>query len=584
MLAVPKQTKVEAKPPSEAGDPREAFLKLLLKRFGWDYGELWLVDREADLLRLRNSVWTVPAPESRMQVMNTVLTTQRSVALPGGVWSAGSWIWVPDVAHDADFKRAPLALADGLTSSLTLPLVRSGVVNGVVQMFSLRERAEEEAQAEAVTSLAQKIYRSAWNSRATTQEGNRFRHLIEGMSDIAAVLDLEGTILYESAAVTQVLGYRLEERLGHNVFEFIHPDDQESAGEAIRAGFQNLESVHRVEVRARHKDGSWIWLETLGHVEADEDGGHVIVAVSRDVTEAKAAQEALLQRDQRLTMVNTIAKELIAGKSTIDIIGRAIFHLSRHHPYVRVTYWTISAENIMTVTHSAQPLEMQDITGLTVDLSIIPAYLQALRSSRSVAVEDVFGDARLAPLADAFRSAGSAAIATASARHSRGLLGQISFASVAVHAWSDHEISTLEEVADMLSIALREAQHLELRRMAEKNLRRAAKDVAAIFEAFPELGQAGAGGAGNVPGAVEARRRPTGAPTPPPPRKADHNLSGQDLHVLALVAAGLTNKEIGSRLSLSPYTVKHHVKAVMSKLGAKNRTEAVVIATKRGIV
>jgi LuxR family maltose regulon positive regulatory protein len=51
-------------------------------------------------------------------------------------------------------------------------------------------------------------------------------------------------------------------------------------------------------------------------------------------------------------------------------------------------------------------------------------------------------------------------------------------------------------------------------------------------------------------------------------------LSQRELEVLALMAAGLTNREIARRLVISPETVKKHTAAIYGKLGVKNRTEA----------
>lgn len=61
-------------------------------------------------------------------------------------------------------------------------------------------------------------------------------------------------------------------------------------------------------------------------------------------------------------------------------------------------------------------------------------------------------------------------------------------------------------------------------------------------------------------------------------------LTAREAEVLSLVAAGLANKEIAARLSISERTVKFHVSAVLSKLGAKNRTQAVRLARERGVV
>ena len=61
-------------------------------------------------------------------------------------------------------------------------------------------------------------------------------------------------------------------------------------------------------------------------------------------------------------------------------------------------------------------------------------------------------------------------------------------------------------------------------------------------------------------------------------------LTPTQLKVLAIIAAGLSNKAIAKQLSTSEGTVKSHVKAIFSKLQAKNRTHAVAIARQRGLV
>ena len=64
----------------------------------------------------------------------------------------------------------------------------------------------------------------------------------------------------------------------------------------------------------------------------------------------------------------------------------------------------------------------------------------------------------------------------------------------------------------------------------------------------------------------------------------DNALTPREIGVLRLVAAGNANKEIGARLSLTEVTVKSHVQNILAKLGANDRTHAVTIALKRGII
>ncbi|MFQ5401318.1 MAG: LuxR family transcriptional regulator [Anaerolineae bacterium] len=61
-------------------------------------------------------------------------------------------------------------------------------------------------------------------------------------------------------------------------------------------------------------------------------------------------------------------------------------------------------------------------------------------------------------------------------------------------------------------------------------------------------------------------------------------LTPREVEVLHLVAEGLTNKAIARQLGISAHTVKFHVNAAMTKLGAQSRTEAVVRATKFGFI
>jgi len=61
-------------------------------------------------------------------------------------------------------------------------------------------------------------------------------------------------------------------------------------------------------------------------------------------------------------------------------------------------------------------------------------------------------------------------------------------------------------------------------------------------------------------------------------------LTNRELHILNLVADGLSNPEIARRLSISRNTVKFHVSSIISKLQATSRTEAVTIGVKRGLI
>lgn len=62
------------------------------------------------------------------------------------------------------------------------------------------------------------------------------------------------------------------------------------------------------------------------------------------------------------------------------------------------------------------------------------------------------------------------------------------------------------------------------------------------------------------------------------------DLTPRELEVLQLLAEGLANKTIAQQLHISDHTVKFHVNSIMTKLGAQSRTEAVVRATRLGLI
>jgi DNA-binding NarL/FixJ family response regulator len=75
---------------------------------------------------------------------------------------------------------------------------------------------------------------------------------------------------------------------------------------------------------------------------------------------------------------------------------------------------------------------------------------------------------------------------------------------------------------------------------------------------------------------------------PEPKQAADEpeleQLTDREEDVLKLLASGLSNKDIATKLSLSEGTVKNHISAILAKLHANDRTQAVLTALKRGLV
>ena len=114
-----------------------------------------------------------------------------------------------------------------------------------------------------------------------------YRMLVEEVNDLATVVDTDGAITYVSQAVTRVLGYDADDLIGHEGYEFVHPEDRERNADALETVLSDPSEFETVEVRFRHADGSWRWIEATMRNRLDDDIIDGILLSSRDITERK---------------------------------------------------------------------------------------------------------------------------------------------------------------------------------------------------------------------------------------------------------------------------------------------------------
>ena len=129
--------------------------------------------------------------------------------------------------------------------------------------------------------------------RKIAEREELFKLIGENAADMIAVVNVDGTRVYNSPSYQRLLGYSPEELRATSAFEQIHPDDRskvvEAAEEAKRSG-----RGRRVEYRIRHKDGNWITLESTASAVRDSSGQiKKLVIVNRDITERKQLEEQL---------------------------------------------------------------------------------------------------------------------------------------------------------------------------------------------------------------------------------------------------------------------------------------------------
>jgi two-component system, cell cycle sensor histidine kinase and response regulator CckA len=167
----------------------------------------------------------------------------------------------------------------------------------IVQLHA--ERIELGGQ-QCVLTVALDVTDQRRAERDLRMREERFRALIEHSSDAVTLLAADGTVLYDSPSMTRVLGYGPTERLGHQVFDYMHPDDRKSAAAGFARFAEQRGGVAPSSVRFFHKDGTLLDIEGVRTNLLHEPAVGAVVVNYRDVSARKRVEAQRLELERRL--------------------------------------------------------------------------------------------------------------------------------------------------------------------------------------------------------------------------------------------------------------------------------------------
>lgn len=139
---------------------------------------------------------------------------------------------------------------------------------------------------------------------------SRYRFVTENAQDMIARLDVQGRYLYVSPASRRILGIAPDELVGRNGYEFVHPDDLERVSQHHAAVLGGI--PQSVILRKLHAAGHYIWSEANFRLVSDPSGSSEIVAVLRDISDRKHAEDRLRQSSRELQVILDAVPALIA--------------------------------------------------------------------------------------------------------------------------------------------------------------------------------------------------------------------------------------------------------------------------------
>ncbi len=231
---------------------------------------------------------------------------------------------VSDIQTDPlwrDFKD--LAREAGLASCWSEPIRgRDGRVLGTFAMYhrEICVPGEDDFRSiEAAAHLAAIAIERKKSEEALAESEARHRLFADNATDLIMLSDRGGRLTYISPSVARVTGFLPEMLVGRMIRDLVHAEDwpaMQAIGDQLYAG-EIVGDAPRVEYRARHKDGRWLWFETRTTLIHDpltgEATGHLDVA--RDVTARKALEAELRERTREAEAATEAKSHFLANMS-----------------------------------------------------------------------------------------------------------------------------------------------------------------------------------------------------------------------------------------------------------------------------
>jgi phosphoserine phosphatase RsbU/P len=139
------------------GEASPLLLRSVGQALGWDVGAIWGLDIERSLLRCHATWRSTKSTAADFEQLTQRTILRKGVGLPGRVWAEGRAAWIPDVADDPNFPRAPVAAADGLHGAFAVPIRRGPDVLGVMEFFAPEIRQPDDDLLDMMEAIGAQI-------------------------------------------------------------------------------------------------------------------------------------------------------------------------------------------------------------------------------------------------------------------------------------------------------------------------------------------------------------------------------------------------------------------------------------------
>ncbi len=187
-----------------------------------------------------------------------------------------------------------------------------------------------------------------------------FKTLILNSTDAFQLTDIDFELQYISETVINVLGYSASELVGSNGLDHVHPDDRDQ----VREWFKKIRLEEKIslaaEYRIKNKAGNYIWIENVSRNMLHNPNVKAIVMNFRNIQAKKIADFALIQAEQRLSLLlNNTEESFIILNSRLRIVAynRAA---QEHTPY----FFKQEIQSNLSIFDMIEVSEVENMIGL----------------------------------------------------------------------------------------------------------------------------------------------------------------------------------------------------------------------------
>jgi len=199
---------------------------------------------------------------------------------------------MPDIA----FLKDSLAQS-GMTAMLLVPIKYMENIVGFTGYSSAQPGKIWSQDEMALLKVMGETFKNALARKTSettlTKSEERFRSIVQYLTDIILIIDRDVKITYESPASWKVLGYDPGFLIGKPGIGLVHPEDMEMANLKLKEVFLNRNTHQPTELRIKHRDGHWVPLEFIANNMLDHSAIRGIILTCRDVSERKRVEKAL---------------------------------------------------------------------------------------------------------------------------------------------------------------------------------------------------------------------------------------------------------------------------------------------------